>query len=183
MSARERTESEHLWAKEEAEWEPESARRGLWSCVRRSARAKNVSVTAALCICLAWVTPVTQTFPSSLLVVLSHCWSSGSQSAHTHTHTIKHYLSVFPLSGPGSRLCVSLSRPGLSEPHDPGRAAQTVLLLFNYTSPSKAVRVNGAFPTHTVIYTWAWSDDLRGVCCSCAVGQMNGQRDEEAPNT
>lgn len=57
-----------------------------------------------------------------------------STHTHTHAHTIKHYLYVFPLSRPGNRLCVSLSRPGLSEPYDPGRAAQTVLLLFNYTT-------------------------------------------------
>lgn len=85
------------------EWERERKRneslkvRVSSECVWSSAWAKNVSVTAALCICLAWVTPVTQTFPSSLLAVLSHCCSSGSQSthAHTHTHTATHYLSVF----------------------------------------------------------------------------------------
>lgn len=57
-----------------------------------------------------------------------------STHTHTHAHTIKHYLYVFPLSRPGNRLCVSLSRPGLSEPYDPSRTAQTVLLLFNYTT-------------------------------------------------
>lgn len=69
----------------------------------------------------------------------SQSWATAdlpgaNQHTHTHAHTIKHYLYVFPLSRPGNRLCVSLSRPGLSEPYDPGRAAQTVLLLFNYTT-------------------------------------------------
>lgn len=87
-------------------------------CVWRLSRAKNVSVTAALCFCLARVTPVTQTFPSSLLAVLSHCSSSGSQSphkhqhAHQHTHTHTHTISLsFSVSGPGNKLRVSLSRP------------------------------------------------------------------------
>lgn len=68
--------------------------------------AKNVSVTAALCISLAWVTPVTQTFPSSLHTVLSHCCSSGSLSTHTHTqHHRQHTISLsflFPGQATGS---------------------------------------------------------------------------------
>lgn len=94
---------EHLWVRvreKERErgsrvraWKCEKGDRGS-ECVWRSAWAKNVSVTAALCICLAWVTPVTQTFPSSLLAVLSHCCSSGSQSTKTHTHTHRHHHTL-----------------------------------------------------------------------------------------
>lgn len=131
-------------------WKCEKGDRGT-ECVWRLAWAKNVSVTAALCICLAWVTPVTQTFPSSLLAVLSHCCSSGGQSTHTQTHTAittTHYHSVFPLSGAGNRLCVSLSRPGLSEPYDPNRTSHTVLLLCNHSLPAKTAHVHSMFPAH-----------------------------------
>ena len=101
---------EHLWVRERKQSESLKVRgRGDRGSERvwRSAWAKNVSVTAALCICLAWVTPVTQTFPSSLLAVLSHCCSSGSQSTHTHTHTHtqRHTLSLCLLWARQQALC------------------------------------------------------------------------------
>lgn len=99
-------------------------------CVWRSAWAKNVSVTAALCICLAWVTPVTQTFPSSLL----EYWTTAALPG-ANLHTSPHMLFLcLSLCRPGNRLCVSPSRPGLTEPYDPARTSQTVPLLSRYSA-------------------------------------------------
>lgn len=120
-------------------------------CVWRPAWAKNVSVTAALCICLAWMTPVTKTFPSSLIAALLF-----REPIYVHTISLS-----FSLSRPGNRLCVSLSRPGLSKPYDPDRTSQTVPLLEAYSagqdcSCSQYVSRTAVPPLGTAIHRFVW---------------------------
>lgn len=88
-------------------------------------------------------------FPAASL----QSWATAAlPGANLHIHTAAHYLSVSPLSRPGNRLHVSLSTPGLSEPNDPGRASQTVLLLCNHTLLAKTAHVRCMFPVQMFLH-------------------------------
>ncbi len=136
--------------REEAEWELESARREIVvASVFGDRPGPRMCPWLLLCVSAL---PGWHQWHRHFPAASSQSWATAAlpgANLHTHTHThttATHYLSVFPLSRPGNRLCVSLSRPGLSEPYDPGRASQTVLLLCNHTPPAKTAHVHNMFP-------------------------------------
>lgn len=135
--------------REEAEWELESARRGIvMASVFGDRPGPRMCPWLLLCVSAL---PGWHQWHGHFPAAPSQSWVTAAlpgANLHTHRHTATttHYLSVFPLSRPDNRLCVSLSRPGLSEPYDPGRASKTVLLLCNHTPPAKTAHVHSMFP-------------------------------------
>lgn len=138
--------------REEAEWELESVRRGIVvASVFGDRPGPRMCPWLLLCVsALPGWHRWHRHFPAASSQSSATAVLPGA-NLHTHTHihtaTTTHYLTVFPLSRPGNRHCVSLSRPGLSEPYDPGRASQTVLLPRNHALSAKTAHVHSVFPT------------------------------------
>lgn len=137
-------ETEHLWARERKPIESMKVQEGGIVVASMFGDQAGPRMCPWLLLCVsAWPGwhQWHRHFPAASLL----SWATAAHpGTNLHTHT--HYLSVFPLSRPRNRLCVCLSRPGMSEPYDPDGASQTELVLRNNTLPAKTAHVHSGFP-------------------------------------